>query len=157
MCECCGRTGLKRTVALALVDVDGFEGEAMHYGTGCATTTLGWGWTNYKVAEAAKAAQRKADEAAAHIAARRQLESKKAAEWLELLRNTVVKRMARATNADQFAAAWEENFRHRVAIFRPTEADDAAEEWRTAYATGGLAAVLETVETWHAFAAAASN
>ncbi|MFG2986167.1 hypothetical protein ACGFYQ_33785 [Streptomyces sp. NPDC048258] len=41
-CECCGRTNLKRTVALAPLDADGNEdGEPAYYGTSCAAIALG--------------------------------------------------------------------------------------------------------------------
>ncbi|MEV7512125.1 hypothetical protein AB0O57_29630 [Streptomyces sp. NPDC091201] len=41
-CECCGRSNLKRTVALAPLDPDGNEdGEPAYYGTGCAAAALG--------------------------------------------------------------------------------------------------------------------
>ncbi len=34
-CDCCSKSGLKRTVALS------FEGEVKYYGTGCAAIALG--------------------------------------------------------------------------------------------------------------------
>lgn len=40
-CECCGRTGLKKTVELGILDADGaFHGEVTHYGTDCAASAL---------------------------------------------------------------------------------------------------------------------
>ncbi|MFJ2745462.1 hypothetical protein ACIO3O_38035 [Streptomyces sp. NPDC087440] len=40
-CDCCGRSNLKRTVALMPLDADGNEeGEVSYYGTGCAAAAL---------------------------------------------------------------------------------------------------------------------
>jgi len=39
-CSCCGRTGLKRVVWLARVDVDGFVGTPEPVGTSCAAMLL---------------------------------------------------------------------------------------------------------------------
>lgn len=40
-CECCGRTGLKRTVVLAVLDADGNRDGEVYYGTACAARALG--------------------------------------------------------------------------------------------------------------------
>ncbi|NEB76006.1 hypothetical protein G3I40_12350 [Streptomyces sp. SID14478] len=54
-CECCGRTNLKRTVALMPLDAEGNEeGDVSYYGTSCAAVALGWSQT--RVANAAGAA-----------------------------------------------------------------------------------------------------
>lgn len=59
-CDCCGRKGLRRTVALMPLDVDGNEvGEVSYYGTGCAAALLGW--TNGRVTTSAKNADMKAE------------------------------------------------------------------------------------------------
>ncbi|MEV5850375.1 hypothetical protein AB0M32_51320 [Streptomyces sp. NPDC051985] len=58
-CGCCGRRGLKRTVALMPLDADGNEDgtpeDVAYYGTSCAATALGW--TQRKVTDTARAAQ----------------------------------------------------------------------------------------------------
>ncbi|MFF7987851.1 hypothetical protein ACFZDK_54000 [Streptomyces sp. NPDC007901] len=58
-CGCCGRRGLKRTVALMPLDADGNEDgtpeDVAYYGTSCAATALGW--TQGKVTDTARAAQ----------------------------------------------------------------------------------------------------
>ncbi|MGW5657184.1 hypothetical protein [Streptomyces humi] len=58
-CGCCGRRGLRRTVALMPLDADGNEDgtaeDVAFYGTSCAAATLGW--THGKVTDAAHAAQ----------------------------------------------------------------------------------------------------
>ncbi|MFJ2627741.1 hypothetical protein ACIO6T_31145 [Streptomyces sp. NPDC087532] len=58
-CGCCGRRGLKRTVALMPLDADGNEDgtaeDVAYYGTSCAATALGW--KQGKVTDAARAAQ----------------------------------------------------------------------------------------------------
>ncbi|PWI04907.1 hypothetical protein DIZ27_42400 [Streptomyces sp. NWU339] len=60
-CGCCGRHGLKRTVALMPLDADGNEdGSAVYYGTSCAATALSW--TQGKVADTARAAQAERDQ-----------------------------------------------------------------------------------------------
>ncbi|MFE2710267.1 hypothetical protein ACFXI6_18235 [Streptomyces mirabilis] len=45
-CGCCGRRGLKRTVALMPLDADGNEDgtaeDVVYYGTSCAARALGW-------------------------------------------------------------------------------------------------------------------
>jgi hypothetical protein len=59
-CNCCGRNGLRRTIALMPLDIDGNEaGEVGYYGTGCAATLLGW--TNSRVTTSAKNADTKAE------------------------------------------------------------------------------------------------
>ncbi|MGA3562645.1 hypothetical protein [Melissospora conviva] len=41
-CDCCNRRGLRRTVALMPLDIDGTpDGEVTYFGTGCAATALG--------------------------------------------------------------------------------------------------------------------
>ena len=43
-CHCCGRQGLKLTVALAVLDDESNQtGEVVRYGTGCAATALRFG------------------------------------------------------------------------------------------------------------------
>ncbi|GGN96438.1 hypothetical protein GCM10011579_097920 [Streptomyces albiflavescens] len=63
-CHCCGRRGLKRTVALMPLDADGNEDgtaeDVVYYGTACAATALGW--TQGKVTETGHASQRERDE-----------------------------------------------------------------------------------------------
>ncbi|MGV9456339.1 hypothetical protein [Streptomyces sp. NPDC003635] len=63
-CGCCGRHGLKRTVALMPLDAegnqDGTAEDVAYYGTPCAATTLGW--TQAKVARTARAAQAERDQ-----------------------------------------------------------------------------------------------
>ncbi|MFE0678681.1 hypothetical protein [Streptomyces sp. NPDC058867] len=58
-CGCCGRRGLKRTVALMPLDADGNEDgtaeDVVYYGTSCAAAALGW--TQGRVTDAARAAQ----------------------------------------------------------------------------------------------------
>ncbi|MEU6653405.1 hypothetical protein ABZ904_29210 [Streptomyces sp. NPDC046900] len=58
-CGCCGRRGLKRTVALMPLDADGNEDgtaeDVAYYGTSCAAAALGW--TQGKVTDTARAAQ----------------------------------------------------------------------------------------------------
>ncbi|GAA3509816.1 hypothetical protein [Streptomyces shaanxiensis] len=63
-CGCCGRRGLKRTVALMPLDAEGNEDgtaeEVAYYGTSCAATALGW--TQGKVTDTARAAQAERDQ-----------------------------------------------------------------------------------------------
>ncbi|MFE9604557.1 hypothetical protein [Streptomyces hokutonensis] len=63
-CGCCGRRGLKRTVALMPLDADGNEDgtaeDVAYYGTACAATALGW--TQGKVTDTARAAQAQQDQ-----------------------------------------------------------------------------------------------
>ncbi|MGI5414145.1 hypothetical protein ACQEV9_46100 [Streptomyces chartreusis] len=58
-CGCCGRRGLKRTVALMPLDADGNEDgtaeDVAYYGTSCAAAALGW--TQASVRDSARAAQ----------------------------------------------------------------------------------------------------
>ncbi|MFF7130429.1 hypothetical protein [Streptomyces sp. NPDC008240] len=58
-CGCCGRRGLKRTVAMMPLDADGNEDgtaeDVVYYGTSCAATALSW--TQGKVTDTARAAQ----------------------------------------------------------------------------------------------------
>lgn len=35
-CDCCGRTNLKKTVILAMLDADGNQEDQTYYGTACA-------------------------------------------------------------------------------------------------------------------------
>ncbi|WP_338704383.1 hypothetical protein V2W30_41405 (plasmid) [Streptomyces sp. Q6] len=59
-CECCGRTNLKRVVALMPLDADGNEeGDVSYYGTSCAATALRW--THTRVANTARAANARAN------------------------------------------------------------------------------------------------
>ncbi|MGW1411313.1 hypothetical protein [Streptomyces sp. NPDC002403] len=63
-CGCCGRRGLKRTVAMMPLDVDGNEDgtaeDVVYYGTSCAAAALGW--KQGKVTNLALAAQAKRDQ-----------------------------------------------------------------------------------------------
>ena len=63
-CGCCGRRGLKRTVALMPMDADGNEEgtaeDVAYYGTSCAAAALGW--THGKVTDTARAAQAERDQ-----------------------------------------------------------------------------------------------
>ncbi|MGW2657027.1 hypothetical protein ACWC1D_25645 [Streptomyces sp. NPDC001478] len=63
-CGCCGRRGLKRTVALMPLDADGNEDgtaeDVAYYGTSCAATALGW--TQGKVTDMARAVQAERNE-----------------------------------------------------------------------------------------------
>ncbi|MCX5336881.1 hypothetical protein [Streptomyces sp. NBC_00140] len=63
-CDCCGRRGLKRTVALMPLDAEGNEDgtaeDVVYYGTSCAAAALGW--KQGKVADTACAAQAKRDQ-----------------------------------------------------------------------------------------------
>ncbi|MFM9499771.1 hypothetical protein ACKI1Q_40055 [Streptomyces galilaeus] len=72
-CGCCGRRGLKRTVAMMPLDADGNEDgtaeDVVYYGTSCAATALSW--TQGKVTDAARAAQAERDQRDAY--ARRML------------------------------------------------------------------------------------
>nr|WP_107905346.1 hypothetical protein [Streptomyces chartreusis] len=58
-CGCCGRRGLKRTVALMPLDAagneDGTAEDVAYYGTSCAAAALGW--TQASVTDSARAAQ----------------------------------------------------------------------------------------------------
>ncbi|MGW1193668.1 hypothetical protein [Streptomyces sp. NPDC002559] len=62
-CDCCGRRGLKRLVAMMPLDDDGNEAGAaedvVYYGASCAATALGW--KQAKVTDAARAVQAKRD------------------------------------------------------------------------------------------------
>ena len=64
-CELCGRTELKRTVALECVDT----GEVVHFGTDCAARAAGW--TERELSTRIRAAEREqaAREQAARVAA----------------------------------------------------------------------------------------
>ncbi|MFE9976238.1 hypothetical protein ACFYRD_37410 [Streptomyces hirsutus] len=68
-CGCCGRRGLKRTVALMPLDADGNEDgtaeDVVYYGTSCAATALGR--TQGKVTDTARAAQAERDAYARRI------------------------------------------------------------------------------------------
>ncbi|MGW5248400.1 hypothetical protein ACWEQN_32025 [Streptomyces sp. NPDC004129] len=63
-CDCCGRRGLKRTVALMPLDADGNEDgtaeDVVYYGTSCAAIALSW--TQGKVTDTARAAQAERDQ-----------------------------------------------------------------------------------------------
>ncbi|MYT71187.1 MULTISPECIES: hypothetical protein [unclassified Streptomyces] len=60
-CECCGRSNLRRTVALCPLDAEGNEGGGVsYYGTACAADTLRW--TTTKVTNTARLATRQCDE-----------------------------------------------------------------------------------------------
>jgi hypothetical protein len=41
-CNCCGRTGLKKTVELGELDADGAVYGVVHYGVDCAAAALGY-------------------------------------------------------------------------------------------------------------------
>jgi hypothetical protein len=58
-CECCGRTNLRRTVALA------FAGETRRYGTACAAKALSFNYSKKEIVRLAEKAQKVADEEAA--------------------------------------------------------------------------------------------
>ncbi|MFE2991413.1 hypothetical protein [Streptomyces sp. NPDC059262] len=61
VCECCGRTNLKRTVALMPLDCEGNEeGQVSYYGTQCAADALRWTMT--KVTNTAQLANRQHQE-----------------------------------------------------------------------------------------------
>jgi hypothetical protein len=72
-CGCCGRRGLKRTVAMMPLDADGNEDgtaeDVVYYGTSCAADALSW--TQGKVTDTARAAQAERDQRDAY--ARRML------------------------------------------------------------------------------------
>ncbi|MFD4953409.1 hypothetical protein [Streptomyces sp. NPDC058451] len=72
-CGCCGRRGLKRTVAMMPLDADGNEDgtaeDVVYYGTSCAATSLSW--TQDKVTTTARATQAERDQRDAY--ARRML------------------------------------------------------------------------------------
>ncbi|MEU6610313.1 hypothetical protein ABZ922_35595 [Streptomyces shenzhenensis] len=63
-CGCCGRRGLKRTVAMMPLDADGNEDgtaeDVVYYGTSCAATALSW--TQAKVTDTARTAQAERDQ-----------------------------------------------------------------------------------------------
>ncbi|GHF15021.1 hypothetical protein GCM10014715_82920 [Streptomyces spiralis] len=63
-CGCCGRRGLKRTVAMMPLDADGNEDgtaeDVVYYGTSCAADALSW--TQGKVTDTARAAQAERDQ-----------------------------------------------------------------------------------------------
>ncbi|WP_236054600.1 hypothetical protein [Streptomyces musisoli] len=63
-CGCCGRRGLKRTVAMMPLDADGNEDgtaeDVVYYGTSCAAIALSW--TQGKVTDTARAAQAERDQ-----------------------------------------------------------------------------------------------
>jgi hypothetical protein len=40
-CQCCGRAGLKRTIALIVLDADGNDDTITYYGTACAARAMG--------------------------------------------------------------------------------------------------------------------
>lgn len=65
-CECCGRSGLKRTIAIAELDADGNRGEAVYYGSTCAALALRT--SSERVLKIATAAQAAAERAAANRA-----------------------------------------------------------------------------------------
>lgn len=57
-CEHCGRCGLKRTVALGVLDAEMNQtGEVVRYGTGCAATALRHGATKMTVTKLEQAAE----------------------------------------------------------------------------------------------------
>jgi hypothetical protein len=63
-CGCCGRRGLKRTVALMPLDADGTRTgtaeDVVYYGTSC--TAIALSWTQGKVTDTARAAQAERDQ-----------------------------------------------------------------------------------------------
>jgi hypothetical protein len=60
-CQHCGRTQLKNTVVLEVLDEDGNGGEFTYYGSSCAAKALAGSWTGAQVLAKAKAAQMKRD------------------------------------------------------------------------------------------------
>ncbi|MGW7610953.1 hypothetical protein ACWGKW_27505 [Streptomyces sp. NPDC054766] len=72
-CGCCGRRGLKRTVAMMPLDANGNEDgtaeDVVYYGTSCAADALSW--TQGKVTDTARTAQAERDQRDAY--ARRML------------------------------------------------------------------------------------
>ena len=60
-CQQCGRGGLRKTVALALLDVDGNEDEVTYFGVDCAARATGQRQT--AIRNAAAAADRHMDQA----------------------------------------------------------------------------------------------
>ena len=65
-CECCGRTNLKRTIRLLVLDVDGSTIGATYYGTECAARATRR--TNANVTKIASERQAEADRRAARNA-----------------------------------------------------------------------------------------
>lgn len=80
-CECCGRTGLKQTIAMALIDADGNHLQTVHYGTTCAAKATKW------TVKEVKQKQSDADKAAREMqeAENRRKEEEKDAAWSEWL------------------------------------------------------------------------
>lgn len=63
ICECCGKTGLKRTVILGALDADGNVMADVYYGTRCAALALQYRGTGRSLEVKAEHAQRAAEEA----------------------------------------------------------------------------------------------
>ena len=55
-CHCCGRTNLKKTVKLGVLDQDGNIQEVVYYGTDCAAKATGWNkqWMRTELSKADK-------------------------------------------------------------------------------------------------------
>lgn len=65
-CEACGRRGLRKTVALAPLDADGNECDAVYYGVDCAARALGRLWTAVRDEAAAADGKRTRELPTAH-------------------------------------------------------------------------------------------
>lgn len=141
-CECCGRRGLRRTVALMPLAADGAEdGEVTYYGTSCAARALNW--SSYRVNRVAVTKQ--------EIAVMEQREElRQRAQWalphLERNRAVLVERMTLNTRneGEQYIAFSGVN-RLGMAVwhYAPGHRQECEEKARVAYTTGGLRALLE--------------
>jgi hypothetical protein len=57
-CDCCGRSGLKRTIILGCLDADGNVLHAVYYGTHCASTAMRFQGSGKRLETIAEQAQR---------------------------------------------------------------------------------------------------
>ncbi len=125
-CGCCGRRGLKRTVAMMPLDADGNEDGAaedvVFYGTSCAADALSW--TQGKVTDTARAAQAERDQR--DNWARRMLSMRAAEDEGRLL--------------TLFRSEYE-------GLTRPAAAPEAGSA-RTSWSGSGRAAATSTSGTW---------
>lgn len=62
-CECCGKTGLKRTVIMGIKDEDGNVIDVRYYGSNCAAMATRFRGTKRSIEKIAEQAQRDAEEA----------------------------------------------------------------------------------------------
>lgn len=62
-CECCGKTGLKKTVILGVKDADGNVIDVRHYGANCAAEATRFRGTKRSIEKIAEQAQRDAEQA----------------------------------------------------------------------------------------------